>query len=302
MTEEPLLQSAIWRWGLSPVARSRARVDRVSFQVKRGRTLGIVGESGCGKSVTVFRSCGSCPNRTERFLGGSIRFEGQDLVRATESELHRIRGTNRHGLPRGRLARSIPFTRSASSSWKRCCSKPLTKNPPDSRPCHCWTGRNPLARNPHQEYPSTLRRDASARRHRHGTVVQSSLLIADEPPQSRCQIQAQILELMLSLQRDLGMAIVLITHISRNRAGLRRGGCDVCRPRSRSMARSRRFSANRPHPYTGVSWPRFRGSPRAQEPSADNRGSVPDWPRCPSDAATRTAVPTLNRAADWPAR
>ena len=69
-----------------------AAVDGVSFSVESGRTLAVVGESGCGKSVTALSVMGLVPSPPGRIAGGSIRFEGIELVGAPESRLQDLRG------------------------------------------------------------------------------------------------------------------------------------------------------------------------------------------------------------------
>jgi peptide/nickel transport system ATP-binding protein len=67
-------------------------VGGVSFEVRPGETLGVVGESGCGKSVTALSILGLLPPRIGRIVGGSIRFEGRELVGLDEAEMRKIRG------------------------------------------------------------------------------------------------------------------------------------------------------------------------------------------------------------------
>ena len=67
-------------------------VDHVSFSVFAGKTLGIVGESGCGKSVTAMSIVRLLPQPAGKILGGHVHFLGQDLVHASDPEIHRIRG------------------------------------------------------------------------------------------------------------------------------------------------------------------------------------------------------------------
>ena len=67
-------------------------VDRVSFEVPKGRTVGIVGESGCGKSVTAMSILRLLPQPTGKVLHGKVAFKGRDLLKATPKELRKIRG------------------------------------------------------------------------------------------------------------------------------------------------------------------------------------------------------------------
>ena len=69
-------------------------VDGISFEVPRGKTLGIVGESGCGKSVTAFSITRLLPQPHGKVLGGSIRFEGRDLAALPVEEMQKIRGND----------------------------------------------------------------------------------------------------------------------------------------------------------------------------------------------------------------
>lgn len=81
MIGDPLLQVSDLAVGFESGGSIARAVDRVSFEVARGRTLGIVGESGCGKSVTAFSIMRLLPQPHGRILGGRIMFEGQDLDR-----------------------------------------------------------------------------------------------------------------------------------------------------------------------------------------------------------------------------
>jgi len=67
-------------------------VDGVDFSLERGRTLGIVGESGCGKSVTALSIMGLVPTPPGRIVAGEVRFEGEDLLRLPPARLRELRG------------------------------------------------------------------------------------------------------------------------------------------------------------------------------------------------------------------
>jgi oligopeptide/dipeptide ABC transporter ATP-binding protein len=214
--ESPLLEVKDLAVGFQSGEAIARAVDGVSFKVERGRTLGIVGESGCGKSVTAFSIMRLLPQPHGKILGGKILFEGQDLVMASEAELHRIRG--------GRIGMVFQEPLSAlnpvQTIGKQLVETLLLHKPISKQ--EAWTEAiallekvgipSPEVRT--KEYPHQL---SGGMRQRVVIAMAlscgPSLLIADEPTTALdVTIQAQILDLMLSLQRDLGMAIVLITH------------------------------------------------------------------------------------------
>jgi peptide/nickel transport system ATP-binding protein len=191
-------------------------VDRVSFDVQPGETLGIVGESGCGKSVTALSILGLLPAKIGRVVGGSIRFEGRELVGLDEAEMRQIRGnriamifqepmtslnpvltigdqiaeavTIHQGLDRGAaLARAAEMLR-------------LVRIPDAERRVRDY---------PHQ-FSGGMRQRAMIAM---ALACNPKLLIADEPTTALdVTIQAQILRLMLDLKEKIGAAVVLITH------------------------------------------------------------------------------------------
>jgi oligopeptide/dipeptide ABC transporter ATP-binding protein len=191
-------------------------VDGVSFEVRRGRTLGIVGESGCGKSVTAFSIMRLLPQPHGRIEGGSIQFEGLDLARAGETELHRIRGGRIGMVFQEPLSALNPVqTIGRQMSEALLLHKEITRRQALEQAV-LLLGKvgipSPEVRI--REYPHQL---SGGMRQRVVIAMalscNPSLLIADEPTTALdVTIQAQILDLMLSLQRELGMAIVLITH------------------------------------------------------------------------------------------
>jgi oligopeptide/dipeptide ABC transporter ATP-binding protein len=194
---------------------SRA-VDGVSFEVHRGRTLGIVGESGCGKSVTAFSIMRLLPQPHGRIVGGNILFEGKDLAQANEADLHRIRGGRIGMVFQEPLSALNPVqTVGRQLSEVLLLHKPITRQQALAESV-LLLGKvgipSPEVRV--MEYPHQL---SGGMRQRVVIAMalscSPSLLIADEPTTALdVTIQAQILDLMLSLQREMGMAIVLITH------------------------------------------------------------------------------------------
>jgi oligopeptide/dipeptide ABC transporter ATP-binding protein len=191
-------------------------VDGVSFDVRRGRTLGIVGESGCGKSVTALSSMRLLPQPMGQIRGGRILFEGRDLATLPPAELHRIRG-GRIGMifqePMTALNPVQPIGRQLSEVFLLH----RTKDPADA-----WRRGTEMLRKvgipapeirmheyPHQLSGGMRQRVVIAM----ALACEPAVVIADEPTTALdVTIQAQILELMQALQRDLGLAVVLITH------------------------------------------------------------------------------------------
>ncbi|GAB4186204.1 MAG: ABC transporter ATP-binding protein [Thalassobaculales bacterium] len=191
-------------------------VDGVSFTLAKGETLGIVGESGCGKSVTALSVMGLIPRDLGRVVDGSIRLGGQELVGLGEPAMKAIRGQ--------RLAMIFqePMT---SLNPVLTIGTQIAENVVRHRGVSWQAGleraremlelvRIPDARRRLGEYPHQL---SGGMRQRVMIAIALScdpeVLIADEPTTALdVTIQAQILELMLDLKEKLGTAIVLITH------------------------------------------------------------------------------------------
>jgi len=191
-------------------------VDGVSFQVHRGRTLGIVGESGCGKSVTAFSIMRLLPQPMGHILSGTIQFDGRDLVTLPIEEMQKIRG-GRIGMifqepmtalnPVHTIGRQLSEvfllhrTTDPAEAWRRGIEmlRKVGIPAPDVR----------MNEYPHQLSGGMRQRIVIAM----ALACEPSVVIADEPTTALdVTIQAQILELMQGLQRDLGLAIILITH------------------------------------------------------------------------------------------
>jgi oligopeptide/dipeptide ABC transporter ATP-binding protein len=216
VSDDPLLKVTDLVAGFESGGALARAVDGVSFEVRRGRTLGIVGESGCGKSVTAFSIMRLLPQPHGRIIGGTIMFEGADLATATEQQLHRVRG--------GRIGMVFQEPLSAlnpvQTIGRQLCEVLLLHKPISKREALAEAvvllGKvgipSPEIRvgeYPHQLSGGMRQRVVIAM----ALSCNPSLLIADEPTTALdVTVQAQILELMRSLQRELGMAIVLITH------------------------------------------------------------------------------------------
>ena len=190
-------------------------VDNVSFNVRRGEAVALVGESGCGKSVTAM-SIMRLVAVPGRITGGSIRFKGRDLASLSEREMRHVRGNDiamvfqepmtslnpvmRIGV---QVAEAIRIHRKVSKkeAWKQAGEMLDLVSIPD-----------PVKRL--DDYPHQL---SGGMRQRVMIAIALScdpeLLVADEPTTALdVTIQAQIMELLASLQKKLGLAVLLITH------------------------------------------------------------------------------------------
>jgi peptide/nickel transport system ATP-binding protein len=191
-------------------------VDGVSFELERGETLGIVGESGCGKSVTALSILRLIPSETGRIASGSIRFEGEELTLLGEEAMKRLRGHRISMIfqePMTSLNPVLTVGTQIAENVVRHLGVPWRAA--RDRACEMLDlVRIADARRRLDEYPHQL---SGGMRQRVMIAMALScdpqVLIADEPTTALdVTIQAQILDLMLELKEKTGTAIVLITH------------------------------------------------------------------------------------------
>ncbi len=191
-------------------------VDGVDFRLERGRTLGIVGESGCGKSVTALSIMGLVPQPPGRIAGGEVRFEGEDLLKAPVQRLRDLRGDKLSMIFQEPMTSLNPaFQVGDQIAEVLLRHRNLTRGEAHEKTVDMLRKvRIPSPEVRAKEYPHQL---SGGMRQRvmiaMALACNPKLLIADEPTTALdVTIQAQILELMRALREELGTAIILITH------------------------------------------------------------------------------------------
>jgi peptide/nickel transport system ATP-binding protein len=191
-------------------------VDDVSFTVRRGETLAIVGESGCGKSVSALSIMRLVPDPPGRIVGGSVTLEGTDLLGVSDAEMRKIRGnrismifqepmTSLNPVMRigDQITEVVQLHRSITNkqAWVQAVEMlRLVRIPEPERRALEY---------PHQLSGGMRQRAMIAM----ALACRPALLIADEPTTALdVTIQAQILALIVDLQKTLGTGLILITH------------------------------------------------------------------------------------------
>ncbi|HKY24387.1 MAG TPA: ABC transporter ATP-binding protein, partial [Gaiella sp.] len=191
-------------------------VDGVSFSVARGRTLGIVGESGCGKSVTALSIMGLIPVPPARIVGGEVLFEGRDLTKLSERELSDVRGDEISMVfqdPMTSLNPTLTIETQLVETIKRHMD--LSRQEARRRAVDLLEEvQLPKAAQRLKDYPHRL---SGGMRQRVMIALALScnpaLLIADEPTTALdVTVQAQVLDLLDELRRSHDMAMIFITH------------------------------------------------------------------------------------------
>jgi oligopeptide transport system ATP-binding protein len=236
-------------------------VDGVSFELNPGETLGIVGESGCGKSVTALSIMRL--QRPGRIVGGHVLFKGHDLTKNTDEEMREIRGREIAMIFQDPMTSLNPVFR---TGWQ--VAEPLRLH-------HGWDAKKslgsainmlgrvgiPSATERARDYPHQF---SGGMRQRvmiaMGLTTTPAVLIADEPTTALdVTIQAQILDLLRHVNREFGTATMLITHTLGVVAGMCQRVIVMYAGRIVEAGPTTDVFAHPKHPYT---WSLLRSIPR----------------------------------------
>ena len=211
-----LLEIDKLRVGFDTEAGLLVAVDGVSFTIEQGKTLGLVGESGCGKSVTATSILRLVPNPPGRILGGAIRFGDFDILKLKRDELPKIRGKDVAMIFQDPMTSLNPvftvqkqmgevlklrFGMDREAARKRSIEMLTTVGIPDPA--------TRLTNYPHELSGGQKQRVMIAM----ALLTEPRLLIADEPTTALdVTVQAQILDLIRALQKRTGASVLFITH------------------------------------------------------------------------------------------
>ncbi len=261
-------------------------VDGVTYDVAEGETLGLVGESGCGKSVSALSILRLIPSPPGKIVSGEVIFEGQDLVKADESEIRHIRG-NRIAMIFQEPMTSLNPVLTIGRQMSEAIELHLKLGKSDSRKRSIElldmvgipSAERRLDDYPHQFSGGMRQRVMIAM----ALSCNPKLVLADEPTTALdVTIQAQVLEILARLSREFGTAVIIITHnlgvVARyaNRVNVMYAGKIV------ESATAAEVYGNPRHPYTiGL----LRSVPRLDEAKKSRldpiEGSPPDLAHLP---------------------
>jgi peptide/nickel transport system ATP-binding protein len=294
-------------------------VDGVSFELGAGRTLGLVGESGCGKSVTALSIMGLVPQPPGR-IAGEIRFEGRNLLGLEAAQMRALRGERIAMIFQEPMTSLNPaFTIGEQIAEVLLRHKKIDKEEAKDRAIEMLQKvRMPSPERRYHDYPHRL---SGGMRQRAmiamALACAPQLLICDEPTTALdVTIQAQILDLMRTLREETGTAIILITHDLGVVAELADEVAVMYAGRIVERAPAAQLFAEPQHPYTiGLlgSIPRLHVE---QERLASIEGQVPSplalqrgcrfEPRCPfavercrEDDPVLSKIANAHEAACW---
>ncbi len=213
---EPLLEVRDLKTYFSTDRGTARAVDGVTFSIAAGSTLGLVGESGCGKTVSALSILRLIPSPPGKIVGGSISFEGRELLNLSEEEIRQVRGNRISMVFQEPMTSLNPvFTLGDQIMEAILVHEKVTPAEARDRAVDMLKRvKIPYAETLLDQYPHQI---SGGMRQRvmiaMALVCRPKLLIADEPTTALdVTIQAQILELLRELQEEFGMSILIITH------------------------------------------------------------------------------------------
>ncbi len=253
-------------------------VDGITYQVESGKTLGIVGESGSGKTVSSLTTLGLTRRQGAR-ISGRIMFEGKDLVTLPESDLRAIRGNDIAMIFQDPLSALHPLYKVGRQLTEALhAHKDLGGSEARGRAIELLglvgipDPKRRVDEYPH-EFSGGMRQRAMIAM---ALANDPKLLIADEPTTALdVTVQAQILALMERLQRELGMAIVIITHDLGVVAEMADDIAVMYAGRIVETASAQSVFSNPEHPYT---WGLLKSIPRLEHDRSEQLVPIPGSP------------------------
>jgi oligopeptide transport system ATP-binding protein len=257
-------------------------VDGISFQLRRGETLGIVGESGSGKSVTNLSLIRLIPNPPGRIVTGEVLFEGVDILKLSEEDVRKIRGRRIAMIFQDPMTSLNPFMKisrqlmeitqlhlghTKAQAYEHAIKMLETVGIPDAR--------SRVDGYPH-EFSGGMRQRVMIAM---ALSCEPKLLIADEPTTALdVTIQAQILELIKTLKQATGASVILITHDLGVVAGMTDHIIVMYAGKVFEQAPTAELFARPGNPYT-------KGLLRSVPDPTDERGELYQIPGLPPDVA-----------------
>lgn len=296
----PLLEVVDLRTYFTTDAGDAKAVDGISFSISAGKTLAIVGESGCGKTATALSLLRLVPMPPGRFASGEIRFEGRDLTKLPASEMRSIRG-GRIAMIFQEPATSLNPVFTIGRQLAEAISLhrkpvPTDMNAEIVRALTAVRVSDPerrLKQYPHELSGGMKQRVMIAM----ALACNPALLIADEPTTAvDVTIQARILELLQQIQAERGMAILLITHDLGVVAELADDVAVMYAGRIIERGPVERVFDNPLHPYTRGLFASLPPIDRSVDRLRAIRGSVPPATGFPAGCRFRERCPF---AAAW---
>ena len=285
-------------------------VDGVSFNIAKGETMGIVGESGSGKSVTSSSIIRLLPPRTGKIVGGSIEFEGKDVLALSKKELNDFRGKDIAVIVQDPMTSLDPVFKIGKQMTEMIMAhQNVTKDEAWKMSVEALSKVGiPEPEKRMNSYPYELSGGMCQRVIIAMAVCcKPKLIIADEPTTALdVTVQAQVLELLKELQRDMDTAILLITH----NLGVVWEMCDkvmvMYAGNTVEFTDTKTLYSNPRHPYT---WGLLDSMPKLSDESKGELKTIPGTPpdlrltgkccnfynRCPyvTEACTQSVPPLV---------